>query len=631
MSSNAPHLNGLGMVCSWPVQDSPSGDGSRVVLAYGQQWPPMTDAAIELSAWRQKLSVEAGGLGPYEHLRNAHHLIWPSQIITYHEWTRDRFSAFCEGHTIVTLAGGGGIGKSADVAKYILMWWWANPQKRAVIVASTTLNMLMQRIWGYISKYRHMDNARQMPGVMSVSKPPKMVFSKEDTMHGVFGFALKEGKTEKTLSDVIGIHPDEGLLVVVDEATDVTPAIEEAITNWKSGGTSDDYFHMIVMGNSKSRLDPHGRLSRPLRGWSSINPDVDTRWETENGVCLYFDCYKSPAILHPENPRLGFLWTAKKIEDEVRRLGKDHPNFHRFVRGIWPPESLEKTVLTPTLIDKHNAQGKAEFSGMWKIRLAGLDPAFTSEGDNCVLRFADLGIDTRGYMVLQYDKDIEYLRISATSKEPVTYQVVRLAKEACEARGILPEHLAVDTWGFGMGAGDIFHRLWSDKVYRVVSIGSPSGMAVDSDMARDSTQMFDRRVTELWWMMREAVMSSQIFGLDDRTVEQFCTRMYEWKGQRIRLESKPDYKKRMGREQDSEGSPDEADAACLILDLARSLGFKTAPRGGDEAVVVDWEQAWNPSMGNPESGGDSGDEMELSVAAFEHPQEDDDDAFAGID
>lgn len=579
-------------VCSRPILTSL--DGEAYIEAYGQEWPPMTDAALELSAWKVGLEPEHGGLGRYKHLRNAHHLIWPSHTETYHEWTRDRFSAFCEGHQVVSLAGGGGIAKSADVAKYVLLWWWANPSKRAVIIGSTTLEMLMRRIWGYVSKYRQLDNAKEMPGIMTISKPPKMVYSKEDTMHGIFGFALKEGKTDKTLSDVIGIHPDEGLLVVIDEATDVTPAIQEAITNWQSGGIGEEYFHMIVMGNSKSKLDPHGRLSRPKKGWGSIDIEKDSRWETDNGICLYFDCYKSPAILHPENPKLGFLWTKRKIEEQERRLGKEHPNFWRFVRGMWPPEDLAKTVLTPTLIEKHSAQGKAEFSGLWKIRLAALDPAFTSEGDNCVLRFADLGLDTRGFMVLQFDPKIKYLKLNSMSKEPVTYQVVRLSQEECERQNVSPEHLAVDTWGFGMGAGDIFHRIWSDKVYRVISIGSPSGMPVDSEMSRDSMQMFDRRTTELWWMMREAVMSDQIRGLDDITVEQLCSRQYEWKGTKIKLESKPDYKKRMGKEEDSSGSPDEADAACLVLDLARSLGFKTAPRGDQDAIVVDWEQAWSP-------------------------------------
>lgn len=579
------------MICSWPIHKR-VGDEEEFISAYGREWPVVADIAIELAMFR-----ENAGINPdvaYHHLKNAHHTLWPSQHATYHEWTVDRFKAFSEGHRVVSLAGGGGIAKSADVAKYALLWWWAQPDKRAVIVGSTTLDALMKRIWGYISKYRHLDDALGMPGNISQSKPPKILYSKTDTMHGIFGFALKDGKTDKTLSDVIGIHPDEGLLVVIDEATDVTPAIEDAITNWKSGGITDDYFHMIVMGNSKSKLDPHGRLCKPVRGWSSVNPDVDTRWDTENGVCLYFDCYKSPAIIHKDNPRLRFLWTEEKIEAELKRLGPDHPNFQRFVRGFWPAENLEKTVLTPTLIERHNAQGKAEFSGQYKIRLAALDPAFTSGGDNCVMRFADFGMDTRGFLVLQFDPTIHYMKINGSSKEPVSYQVVRMAREMCEQHNIKPEHFALDTWGFGLGAGDIIYNQWSDKVHRVISIGAPSQMAIDSEMARTAAEMFDRRITELWWMMREAVMSNQIFGLDDITVEQLCSREYEWKGRMIRLEGKEAYKRRMGKEQDSQGSPDEADAACIMLDLARTIGFRTAPRADAAPQVDSWDDLWVP-------------------------------------
>ena len=119
-------------------------------------------------------------------------------------------------------------------------------------------------------------------------------------------------------------------------------------------------------------------------------------------------------------------------------------------------------------------------------------------------------------------------------------------------------------------------------------------MAIDSEMARTAAEMFDRRITELWWMMREAVMSNQIFGLDDITVEQLCSREYEWKGRMIRLEGKEAYKRRMGKEQDSQGSPDEADAACIMLDLARTIGFRTAPRADAAPQVDSWDDLWVP-------------------------------------
>ncbi len=577
--------------CSWPVHKRVA-DGTEFIWAYGREWPVCTDVAIELYLFRENFRINPELA--YKHLSNAHHLVWPSQLNTWHEWSVQRFGAFCEGHRIITLAGGGGIGKSADVAKYALLWWWADPANRAVLVASTTLEALMRRIWGYVAKYRHLEGATAMPGFLTQSKPPKMLYSKQDSMHGIFSAALKEGKTEKTLADLVGYHPNDGLLVIVDEATDVTPAIEQCITNWSSGGAHEDYFHMIAMGNSKSKTDPHGRLSKPVRGWSSVNPDTDERWDTETGICLYSNCFKSPAIKHPENKKLSFLWTTEKIAAEAKRLGREHPSFRRFVEGFWPDENLERTVLTPTLIENHKAQSKAEFSGQYKIRLGALDPAFTSGGDNCVMRFADLGLDTRGFMVLQFDPAIHYLKINGVSKEPVSYQVVRMAREMCEQQGIKPEHFALDTWGFGLGAGDILHNQWSDKVHRVISIGAPSMMAVDSEMAQTAAEMFDRRITELWWMMREAVMSNQVFGLDDITVEQLCAREYEWKGRLIKLEGKEAYKRRMGKEQDSQGSPDEADAACIMLDLARNLGFRTAPRLDDSPQAENWDEVWVP-------------------------------------
>jgi hypothetical protein len=64
--------------------------------------------------------------------------------------------------------------------------------------------------------------------------------------------------------------------------------------------------------------------------------------------------------------------------------------------------------------------------------------------------------------------------------------------------------------------------------------------------------------------MRQFGMNDQIRGLDDDTALEFSTRIVEQDGRaRIRVETKKDYKERMGR------SPDLADSACVILAMLR--------------------------------------------------------------
>lgn len=596
-------------------------NGERMIHAYGNAWPMMDDIALELNLFRMDFRPEQGGLGALRHMINAHNLIWPEYARTYHEWTHHRFKKLIEGHKVVSLAGGAGTAKSADAARYALLWWWALPEHRTVIVCSTTINALNKRIWSYVTSCCHKARGN-LPGIISNSPPPKILHARHDPKHGVHGAALKEGQADRTLADLIGIHPDDGLLVIVDEATDVTPAIYDAITNWDSGGVE---FQMVVIGNSKSRLDPHGRLSEPLAGWNSIDPDHDTEWETKNGICLYYDCYKSPYVLHPQRSRLSFLISSSKIAAEQQRLGVNDPKFWRFVRGFWPPEDLTKTVLSLTMCEKHNVREPAKWEGRWQITIAGLDPAFTSEGDECILRFATMGPDERGILCLDFggDDNVISIHLDSKSKEPISYQIVRHAKRECTARGVDPYHFGADTWGFGTGAGDIFETEWSDEIHRIASIGSPTNRYVDSEMVEQAFELYDRINTEMAFAMKTFVETGQIRGLDERTIEEFCTREYGWKGRKLRLETKKEYKDRMGYGEGPTGSPDRADAACIIIEVAQRLGFAPGKREINSDDRRDWEKQWEEQRGTEPEEDDNWDIADsiLDSAMFNEEEE----------
>lgn len=569
-------------------------DGPRI-HAFNLYWPLQNDIAIHLNAYRLGLKKEDGGLGKLRHLFEAKHLIWPSTKETIHPWMVRRYRAACEEHEVITLAGGAGSSKSYDMAYYALLWWWANPSERTVLVASTTIGALKKRIWGYIA-----DGINKaiggMPGEIRTNPNPEVFFDKDDSRHRIFGIALREGESERTLREFIGIHPEEALLFIIDEGTDVTPAIVDAIANLDKGGTK---FQMIVIGNSKNKLDPHGRLSKPKLGWASVNPDIDEEWETERGICLYFDCYKSPAITEPYGHKLPFLINQEQIEKDEQRLGKDDPKFWRFTRGFWPPDDLAKTVLSLSIVEKYQLDKPARWSGAWRIKLAALDPAFTSEGDECILRFADMGQFEDGTVGIDFggEENIISLQLDAKSKEPITYQIVRQTRKECEDRGVVPENFGMDTWGFGQGAGDMLEEEWSDDVKRIISAGMPTGRFVDSEMGQTANQVYDRKATELWFAMKTFSTSGQIRGLDESTIEEFCSREYEWKSRKMRLETKLEYKKRMGREESPVGSPDRADAASLILEVARLNGLTPGGRQISLEERYDWEKEWEGRMG----------------------------------
>lgn len=540
------------------------------IFAYGYEWlPTMSPLSIELTAY--KLNLEGRALF---HMKNAHNLIWPKDIKTWNDWTEQRFAEHCEGWHTIVMAGGANCGKSYDAAKIVLLWWLANPIGRTGLVASTSLNDLDSRIWGYVKLFHDSRAAFPLPGVLYSSPPPKILINKKDTVHGLFAVPLQRGTAARTASTLIGRHPDEGFMAIIDEGTDVAPGFMEAVPNWEKS----PFFQMIVIGNSASRFDPHGLLSRPEAGWDTVHPDFDNKWPTKQGVCLYFDCYNSPAIHEkdPEKKKLleKFLFTEAGIEQAKRDYGENSPRFWRFTRGYWPSEDALQTVLTAVVIDKFKAQDRAEWAGHGKLHIiGGLDPAFNPDGDECILRFAKFGIDQRGLWVLDFlgEEGIHKLHIDAEAPEPAEYQILNQTIELCDQMHCTPDNLAVDVWGAGSGLGAIFYQNWSRHVYQVSSAGPPSTSYVDTDRTETARDAYDRRVTELWFSIQKFVQSGQIRGLDDKSCEQFCTRQFEWRGRKFSLETKQDYKERMGKVDNRYVSPDRADAATMILDLVRQF------------------------------------------------------------
>lgn len=548
-------------------------DGQKKILAYGKEFPYTSPLNIELYLYR----INYHGEG-WKHLRNATFLLWPEHRYTWHKWSERRYQAHCSGYNTITLAGGAATGKSFDAARIAILFWLANPTQRTVLVASTSLSDLQNRIWGYIQKFYTMEHNPeiQLPGRLYTSQNnPKILYDKRDTVNGIFAVPLKPGKDSKTSANLIGRHPKEGFMAIIDEGTDVNPGFMDARANWESGVTT---YQLMVIGNSNSKFDPHGLLSKPKGGWHTVNPDFDSEWETKNGICLYFDCYASPAL--PDNGESPekikrirkFLFNEDTIEAKKIQYGENTPSFWRYVRGFWPKDDVSNTVLSVTMCDKFKVEERAVWEGVGKIiRVAGLDPSFTGSGDDCVFRWAEFGISDTGVETIDFGgkERIIYIKIDDTSSEPAEYQILRQVKKLCGELGIEPRNLAVDTWGAGSGLGSILREEWSTQIHQVVSSGAPTDLLVANGREEIASQVYDRRVTELWFSVRELVLGGQIKGLDTIAEEQFCTRTYESLRGKYKLEAKPEYKMRLGKVDNHYKSPDEADAVAFIIDLLR--------------------------------------------------------------
>tara|TARA_R100000808_G_scaffold15629_1_gene35982 strand:- start:8928 stop:10610 length:1683 start_codon:yes stop_codon:yes gene_type:complete len=537
------------------------------VEKYGLKFShPLSDLEVELYAFRHNRTPELGGLGRYEHFKRAANIVWPDLI--WNEWLERQCESLCENQW-VSWTGCAASGKTFGSALYALTWWLADPQNSTVILTSTTAKMIRKRAWSNIC-HLHRTCDGTLPGNLVDSKTTLQA-AKGDDKNAIFAVAVLDGATSKAVANIQGIHSDR-ILAIVDEATDTPEAAFEAASNLSKGCSE---FQFLAIGNPQSKLDEHGRFSEPKAGWETVGVETE-EWETMRGVCLRFDGMKSPNM-KAGRAKYEFLITPQQVEQSIKFEGESSPKFWKYVRGMWSPEGVCRTVLSETLCDKHTVGGEHTFINNATV-VAGLDPAFG--GDRCILRFARYGDLEGGLMGVEFDEVVN-ISLDASSPEPIHYQIASKVRDACRGKGCLPENLAIDATGEGGGLCDIMAKEWSNEIRRIEFGGRASELPVSQEDPRPAHEVYANRVTELWFSVREWVIRNQIRGLDRETIIEFCTRMFDDAKRKIVIERKVDMKGRTAQ------SPDLADAAALIVEVARQMGAGRLKRG--QRADTKWE------------------------------------------
>lgn len=563
MNSKPDHTKSKACIAEgWEVE-------GNTVWAYGKQFPLANPLAIHLKTYRTDESHQTR----FDAMKRAFEILWPDQIITYNYWMERIFWEHTDHDTeIFTLAGGGGIGKTQTVSYVGALFFLALPHKRAVVVTSTTLASLKKRIYGFILRALEEAKPYLHLNLHVVNTPhPTISLPNPDFIHGIFGIAAKEGPDDKAIKDIIGHHPKNAMLLILDEAPDMPPAIMGAVPNLKKA--LEDRFQCIAIGNPDKLDDLHGALSTPEVGWDNIDPKKNFRWKTTqaNGYCLYFNPYDSPAI-HETDPikkeaLSKFLITEEKLIKAERDEGVDSVDFWRFTMGFWKNRSLSKTIVSEDFLKDYNPCHPAEFSGKYDLIVcAGLDPAFTAGGDKCILRLAVLGHHVNGKMVLDFRGEhfVFIIRIMANTGHSAEIQIADQVIAICKQYNVPLNTLCVDASGQGRGIADVIQLragggLTPTKIY-------------STNIGNRNVQSFDVVISsghDMWFKGREFISHGQIFGMDALAHGQLYSRWVIEKNGKKTLEPKPEYKKRMASIKSALGrSPDEADAAMLCIQSA---------------------------------------------------------------
>lgn len=564
-------------------------EGRTYIEAYGKLFNPDSHPfAIYGKLFREEENPDL----KFTFMKRLHDMLWPQDILTWHYWTEDRFRTYCEGWRIISWASGASGGKSVDAAKIGLIEWLAAPKTTAVVVASTTLTSLKHRIYGYLLAYLR-ESAVKVPYTLMRSQPPQILFDRDDEIHCISAMAAAKGSDQDAIKNYIGRHPKGKFVLMLDEAPDLDPVILEALPNLEAGKSGS--FQCIVIGNSASRHDLHGALSTPKGGWDSVNPEVDKKWETvqPGGVCQFFSCYASPAI-HETDPvkkaaLSRFLITKEDLETKEKEMGKTSESFCRFVLGYWRASGTESDlVMNKEFVRLFNLQKQAEFSGLRPLVMCGgLDAAFSTGGDNCILQLGILGQDTLGNIVLDF-RGTEltfYIKLQVNKRDfrgeliPIEIQIVDQLIEKLDEYRVPLSHVAFDATGQGRALGELARiraralepplKIWSTR------LKNPKASEKEADLIVKTT-------LELWTNVADFVPLGQLRGISDIAMQQFTTRMKDRtvKSQREVLENKLKYKQRMGAiSPNLAHSPDEADAVALCVQAAMlKFGFHPGQR-----------------------------------------------------
>jgi hypothetical protein len=202
--------------------------------------------------------------------------------------------------------------------------------------------------------------------------------------------------------------------------------------------------------------------------------------------------------------------------------------------------------------------------------VAGLDVAFSTGGDQVVLRLAVLGLEIGGQIVLDFGGDtlIYKIKLMANTDKSAELQIAEQVLAVLATYRCPVSSLAIDVTGQGRAIGEVI-RLKSGLAESPIKIYSTK---IGSGTFK--TKEFDVDVLsslQMWTALRDFIQTDQIRGLDDVTIAQLTTRrieIMEKSGKRA-LESKSKYKMTMGSINPSLAySPDEADAAALCLQAA---------------------------------------------------------------
>lgn len=543
----------------------------------------LSEIEVELAAYKMGAAPEHGhgGLGRTGHFKRIVEMLFGPKSefpFVWNPWSEKMIDAFHRHPTNgmdrphIGVSGCASSSKSHTAGLYGLINWLCSPNDTFVFVTSTSISDSKQRVWKSISKL--FQSRKGLPGNL-VDSQAKIVTlkpdGKTDDSAGIFIIAGAPSKAREGVGKMIG-RKNARVFLIADELPELSPAILDAGFGNLS---SNPFFQFIALGNFKSRYDPFGEFIEPAEGWDSITVDSE-EWECKShgAYCIRFDGLKSPNLKAGKDifPQ---IYGHDNLKKHKASYGENSAPFMRMCRSFETGVGDDDTIYS----ESDFGMGRAYEKAIWKqgfVRVAGCDPSFTNGGDRFVVMFGKIGVTIQDVLTLEVDH-FELLRedVRIIQQRNRSFQMADQIKARCEAFGVLPQNFGMDTTATGNPFGDVVSQVWSNRIYRVDFSASTTERAATQD-GKLAYQVFDRRVTEIWYIGKELLKGHQLKGLLPDIVREAKARKYETvkgaEGLKMKAETKKDMKERLMF------SPDIFEAFAVMIDLCRER-HKLVPAG----------------------------------------------------
>jgi hypothetical protein len=386
---------------------------------------------------------------------------------------------------------------------------------------------------------------------------------------------IKSGNEGKNVVASIVGRKNDNVIWICDEMNHMDIGILDARVNLGA----NPFNQFIGLGNAPTEGSPLYLDAQPVGpkypdGWRSVDKDRDQAWTTQAGCCIYLNGSSSPnfnAAGKVAFPKLMNETFRKRIE--LRAGGTDTPIYFEQFYGFPPTVDISDKVLTHKLLETHLAFELPLWKNASFKILGGLDLGFRKGGDPCILHFGRVGVDTREKTILSSEPDGITLSPKQSSTLPFEQQIAREVIAECRKRDC--HDIAADVTGDGGIMVQAIEREAREQIYKLdVQAVSFSGAASDVPVMpgdrRMGKEIFDRKVTELWLLVRLCVQNDVIRGMQARSkcTSELCSRRYGTDDKkRFSVEKKEDMKLRLRH------SPDHGDAFSLLVGLALKNGL----------------------------------------------------------